>query len=143
MRFLLDTCAFLWVVEGAGLPSRVVEIVRAPEHELYLSAVSSWEIATKYSLGKLGLAESPERLVPEEREKHHIAALPLDEESALQVARLPRLHRDPFDRLLVAQAIVHGLTILTPDSDIAKYHIVRSGRSTRQASVVCFCHICA
>ena len=123
MRFLLDTCAFIWIVEGAGLPSRVVEIVRAPDHEVYLSAVSCWEIATKHALGRLPLADRPERLVPAEREKHGIAALSLDEEAALQVARLPRLHRDPFDRLLVAQAIVHGLTILTPDPEIAKYHV--------------------
>ena len=122
-RFLLDTCAFIWIVEGAGLPPRVVDMVRAPDHDVYLSAASCWEIATKHALGRLGLADRPERLVPSEREKHGIAALSLDEESALQVARLPRLHRDPFDRLLVAQAIVHGLTILTPDREIAKYQV--------------------
>ena len=123
MRFLLDTCAFIWIVEGASLPPRVVAIVREPDHELYLSAASCWEIATKHALGRLPLADRPERVVPTEREKHRIASLPLDEESALHVARLPRLHRDPFDRLLIGQAIVHGLTIVTPDPIISKYHV--------------------
>jgi PIN domain nuclease of toxin-antitoxin system len=75
----------------------------------------------KHALGRLPLPESPERFVPRMRERHGIEALAIDEESVLQTARLPGLHRDPFDRLLVCQSIVHGMTLLTPDSLIAQY----------------------
>ena len=82
---------------------------------VFLSSVSAWEIAVKYGLGHLHLRETPDRFVPGAREAHGIDPLPLDEESVLQVLRLPVLHRDPFDRMLVCQAIVHGLAIVTPD----------------------------
>jgi PIN domain nuclease of toxin-antitoxin system len=122
MRLLLDTCTFLWIVAGARqLTPRVVELFRAPENEVYLSAASAWEIALKHALGRLPLPEAPERFVPAEREAHGIAALPIDEESALHLSRLPALHRDPFDRILVSQSIVHGLAILTPDPLISAY----------------------
>jgi len=86
-----------------------------------LSVVSAWEIAVKHASGRLPLPEHPGRLVPEERERRGIASLAFDEESALHVTRLPALHRDPFDRMLVSQAIVHGMTIVTPDPRIAVY----------------------
>lgn len=121
MKYLLDTCTFIWVVEGSGLPPHVADVVRAPENEIFLSAASCWEIALKYALGRLPLADQPERVVPAERHAHGIKALAIDEESVLHLWRLPRLHRDPFDRILVAQAVVHGLTILTPDPEIARY----------------------
>jgi len=122
MKLLLDTCTFLWI---AGKPSalslRARELFQSPDHEVYLSAASAWEIVTKHGLGRLPLPEPPERLVPRLRDFHGIEPLPIDEESVLQVSRLPALHRDPFDRLLVCQAIVHGMTLLTPDGLIAQY----------------------
>jgi len=122
MKLLLDTCAFLWIAGGSPLLSkRARELFRAPETEVYLSAASAWEIAVKHGLGRLPLPVAPERFVREMREAHGIAPLPIDEESALHVSRLPALHRDPFDRMLVSQAIVHGLTILTPDPLITEY----------------------
>ena len=122
MKVLLDTCTFLWIVTDAReLSPRAREIFRAPEVEVYLSAVSVWEIAVKHALGRLPLPEPPARFVPAEREAHGIDSLPLDEESVLQAARLPQVHRDPFDRMLVCQAIAHGLAILTPDPLIADY----------------------
>ena len=86
-----------------------------------LSAASSWEIAIKHGLGRLVLPQPPEGFVPAEREAHGIAPLPIDEESTLHLSRLPALHRNPFDRLLVSQAIVHGLTIVTPDPLVTQY----------------------
>ena len=124
MRLLLDTCAFLWL--AADLPrasARARDLFRDPAHEIHLSAVSGWEIAVKYGRGALRLSEPPERLIPFAREKYGIAALPLDEESVLHAHRLPPLHRDPFDRMLVCQSIVHGMSILTPDPLIVQYPV--------------------
>ncbi len=122
MRLLLDTCSFLWVLLGADtLTPRVRALVADPANDVFVSAVSAWEIAVKYRLGRLPLPEPPERFIPAQRETHRLAPLPLDEESALHVTRLPLLHRDPFDRLLVCQALVHGLAIVTPDPLISQY----------------------
>jgi PIN domain nuclease of toxin-antitoxin system len=122
MRLLLDTCTFLWALSGVpALPVRVADMVRDPDNEVFLSAASAWEIAVKYAAGKLTLPERPEQYVPAMRAERGIATLAIDEESALHASRLPTLHRDPFDRLLVSQAIVHGMTILTPDPIISRY----------------------
>jgi PIN domain nuclease of toxin-antitoxin system len=122
MRILLDTCAFLWAITDAAELSREARArIVDPGNEVYLSAASAWEIAVKWQRGRLRLAIPPERLVPAQREAHGVAALPIDEESALHVTRLPELHRDPFDRMLVSQAIVHGLTIFTPDRLVSQY----------------------
>ena len=122
MKLLLDTCTFLWSLSGEPpLPPRVADMVRNPDHEIFLSAASAWEIAIKYAAGRLRLPEHPERFVPAMRVQRGFTALAVDEESALHASRLPALHRDPFDRLLVSQAIVHGMTILTPDPIVARY----------------------
>jgi PIN domain nuclease of toxin-antitoxin system len=122
MRLLLDTCAFLWIVtEGTGLTRRARDLFASADNEVYLSAASAWEIAVKHGLGRLWLPDPPEQFVRDMREAHGIAPLSIDEESALHVSRLPVLHRDPFDRMLVSQAIVHGLTILTPDLLVRQY----------------------
>lgn len=124
MRLLLDTCTFLWlIVDAPDLSPRARELFRSPESDVYLSSVSAWEIAVKHSLGRLPLPEPPGRFVPAQREAHGVESLALDEESVLQVGRLPLLHRDPFDRMLVCQAIVHGLAILTPDPLVADYPV--------------------
>lgn len=86
-----------------------------------MSAASAWEIAIKYALGRLALPMKPYVYLPRIREKSGIEALAVDEESALHTSRLPGLHGDPFDRMIVAQAIVHGMTILTPDDAIGQY----------------------
>jgi PIN domain nuclease of toxin-antitoxin system len=122
MKVLLDTCTFLWALSGEPpLPPRIAAVVRDPDNQVFLSAASAWEIAIKYATGRLKLPEHPERFVPAMRAERGFTALAVDEESALHVSRLPSLHRDPFDRLLVSQAIVHGLTILTPDPVVARY----------------------
>lgn len=122
MKLLLDTCTFLWLASGN---EKVSEAALAafldPDNERYLSAASAWEIAIQYSLGRLPLPKKPDLYLPQIREKSGIAALAFDEESALHTSRLPGLHGDPFDRMIVAQAIVHGMTILTPDDTIGQY----------------------
>ena len=124
MRLLLDTFTFLWLYTDHDKVSKAAAAAFLhPENERFLSAVSAWEIATKYSLGKLPLPRTPEYYIAEAREKSGVESLPLDEESAFQSARLPRIHRDPFDRMLVAQAMVHGLVIVTSDEEIARYGV--------------------
>ncbi len=124
MKVLLDTVTFLWAaVDSPELSARARQALTAGEGPLFLSPVSSWEITLKYSLGKLVLPTDPETLVPGIREVYRIQSLPLDEESTFQIGRLPLLHRDPFDRMLICQAIVHGLPILSPDSLIRQYPI--------------------
>jgi PIN domain nuclease of toxin-antitoxin system len=124
MNLLLDTCTFLWVLSGASeLSPRAAGLYRDPDNAVFLSSASAWEIAIKFARGQLKLPERPERYVPDARAARGIAPLSIEEESALHVTRLPLLHRDPFDRMLVAQAIVHGLTILSPDPLISQYPV--------------------
>lgn len=116
MRVLLDTATFLWAANDAPeFSAKAREIFADPDNEIFLSSVSAWEMAVKYALGKLPLPEPPARFVPRQRKQHGIDLLPLDEESALHLSRLPFLHKDPFDRMLVCQAVVHRLVILTAD----------------------------
>ena len=120
MKVLLDTCVFLWLLTGERpFPERVRAAMT--DDELWLSAVSVWEISVKFAKGTLRLPVAPGRLIPDARKRYGISTLPVDEESALHLVKLPRLHADPFDRMLVSQAIVHGLTIVTPDPLVAQY----------------------
>lgn len=122
MKILLDTCTFLWLLEDSPKLSTLArKLYQEPEHEYYLSAVSVWEIASKHLFGKLTLPAPPEILVPQQRQLLGLFSLPLTEEAALHVRRLPLLHKDPFDRMLVAQALLDGMTILTPDPAINQY----------------------
>jgi PIN domain nuclease of toxin-antitoxin system len=124
VKLLLDTCTFLWVLADARpLSRRARDLVLDPGNEVFLSAASAWEIALKHALGRLPLPAPPAQFVPAERERHGIDALSIDEESVLQVAKLPHLHRDPFDRVIVCQAIVHGMAVLTPDPLVAQYPV--------------------
>ncbi len=122
MRLLLDTHAFLWILwDDPKLSARARAAFVDPDNTVFLSAVSAWEITVKHGLGKLPLPDDPERLVPEARERLRIQPLALEEAAVLAVNRLPDVHRDPFDRMLVCQAIAHGLTIVTDDHLIRKY----------------------
>ena len=120
----MDTAAFLWAVsDDPEFSQEAREVFTDPGNEIYLSSVSAWEIAVKHALGKLPLPEPPGRFVPLQRKQHSIDPLPLDEDAALHLSRLPLLHRDPFDRMLVCQAIVNHLTILTSDELIQQYPV--------------------
>jgi len=124
MRILLDTCTFLWIIGDAPeLSKRARELFVDPANDVFLSAVSAWEISVKHGLGRLSLPEPPEKFIPFQRERHGIEALPLEEEATLYLNRLPSSHRDPFDRMLICQAIVHGMVILTPDELVTQYPV--------------------
>ena len=122
MKILLDTCTFLWIITAdTQLSARSCELFVDPFNEVWLSSVSTWEISLKYGLGRLPLPEPPDQLIPSQRQLHGIESLPLDEEATFYLTKLPEYHKDPFDRMLVCQAIVLGLTILTPDKLIKQY----------------------
>ena len=90
MKLLIDTCTFLWILGGGrALPARVAQLYQSADNEVYLSAVSAWEITVKHTNGRLALPEAPERLVPAERDRRGIMSLAFDEESALHASRLP------------------------------------------------------
>ncbi len=124
MRLLVDTCTFLWLaVDDPRLSAQARILCRSTDNAVYLSALSAWEIAIKYRLGRLPLPLSPSSYVASRREWLGIEPLPFDESCAIHEARLSQLHRDPFDRGLVAQAMLIGLTIITPDPAIRAYPV--------------------
>jgi PIN domain nuclease of toxin-antitoxin system len=122
MIVLLDTQVWLWATsapERLGLRARALLV--DPTNVLLLSAASSWEIAIKFALGKIKLPEPPETFVPSRMARDGIQALPVEHVHALRVARLRDHHRDPFDRLLVAQALVEDIPLMTADPHLARY----------------------
>ena len=98
-------------------------LFRDADNDIYLSAASAWEIAVKHHLGKLPLPRPPQEFVPVQRLAHRIESLPITESAAIQLSSLPDRHRDPYDRMLICQAITEGLVILTPDVQIRQYPI--------------------
>ncbi len=124
MRVLLDTHCWLWVhaqPERFSLAARAV--IEDTGNQLFFSAASAWEIAIKYALGKLPLPVPPAEYVPSRMERGDTAALPVEHEHALRVATLPPHHRDPFDRLLVAQCQTERMRLLTKDPQFKPYDI--------------------
>ncbi len=121
---LLDTHVFIWLIgEPERLLEPTLEAVRDQRNDVYLSVVSLWEIIVKHQIGKMPLPELPDRYIADQRERHLIDDLLLDESSVSQLAKLPLIHRDPFDRMLVCQAIEHDLTIVTVDRVIRDYPV--------------------
>jgi len=125
VRLLLDTHAFLsWNrTGGSDLSDLVRSLIKDPRNEVLLSAASAWEIAIKVSRGRLMLPGPAERWVPERVRRHGFVVLPIQLEHAVRVATLPRIHDDPFDRLLIAQAQFEGTPIATTDPLIGRYDV--------------------
>ena len=124
MKVLLDTQVWLWMLAAPErLSKRSRALVISAENELVLSAASAWEIAIKYGLGKLQLPEPPSEYIPRLMARTGITPLPVHHRHALYVASLPRHHRDPFDRLLIAQAQLEELPILTADRTFRRYDV--------------------
>jgi PIN domain nuclease of toxin-antitoxin system len=112
----------LWIAEDPGqLSKTATDAYQNPENERYISSATVWELAIKHGAGKLPLSRPLPEYIARFREGTASHPLAIDEESTLHILSLPRIHGDPFDRILVAQAIVHGLTILTSDPLVRQY----------------------
>ena len=124
MRLLLDTHAFLWyITDDPRLPAASAAAIQDDANEVFLSVVSVWEALAKHQLGKLPLPVPADEYLRLRREQHNIASLPFDEPSLSYLLRLPLHHRDPFDRMLICQALQHDLQVLTSDALFKQYPI--------------------
>jgi PIN domain nuclease of toxin-antitoxin system len=124
MKYLLDTVVWLWSLGPSEKIGKAgLEILADGEAELYLSAASSWEIAIKAQLGKFDLPEPPRSYIPKRLAQQGIRSLSITQNHTLQVYGLPRAHADPFDRLIIAQAIAEEMSILTSDRFFEKYPV--------------------
>ena len=124
MKLLLDTHTFLWwITDDPQLSAKALELIGNSQNNLYWSAASSWEVAIKYALGRLPLPDTPAIFLPTELGKNRIEILPIVDTHAFQAGQLPHHHRDPFDRMLVAQADVETLGIISNDPKIRLYDV--------------------
>lgn len=124
MKVLLDSHCWLWSIsESERLNARALSLFEEMREPLFLSAASSWEIAIKVSLGKLKLPDRPESFVPSRLAAAGIRPLPIEHAHALRVAELPPHHADPFDRLLIAQAQLERMAILSADPVFSRYEV--------------------
>jgi len=124
MKILLDTHTFLWwITDSPQLSPRVREIIRDARNDLFLSAASGWEMAIKAKLGKLDLPDNLEGFISEQLAINAIHGLPVQMSHALHVYVLPGYHKDPFDRMLIAQAQMEKLPILTADPQLGRYGV--------------------
>jgi PIN domain nuclease of toxin-antitoxin system len=124
LRYLLDTHSFLWWVrEGDRVSGTAREAISDAGNEIFLSVASAWEIAIKAGLGKLDIPRGPEWFISRHTELNDLSVLSIDLRHALGVHDLPDLHRDPFDRILVAQSRAEGMPILTADPEISRYPV--------------------
>jgi len=124
VRVLLDTHTFLWWTSGGSrISDRARGLIEDPEVEVLLSVASAWEISIKSARGRLQLPVPAERFVPDRLRRHRMSVLDVALPHALRAGALPEIHADPFDRMLVAQAQIEGLPILTADPAIARYEV--------------------
>jgi len=125
MKLLLDTHTFLWFIEDSPHLSTKAKRLLESDVDLVISIGSIWEIAVKISIGKLTLARPIKEFIPDQLAKNEVEQLPITVEHLVQVSSLPLYHRDPFDRLLIAQALVEQIAIVSIDDKFDAYGIKR------------------
>jgi PIN domain nuclease of toxin-antitoxin system len=123
VRVLLDTHIFLWLTTDPERLGPHLDQLYEPRNELLISAASSWEIAIKYGLGRLDLPEPPAHFVPDRMRRMRATPLAIGHDHALAIADLPPIHRDPFDRMLLAQAATLRVPLLTADATVDSYPV--------------------
>jgi PIN domain nuclease of toxin-antitoxin system len=116
MRYLIDTCVFLWISQQPTMLSKAAtETINDPANELFVSDISVWEVTLKHAAGKLPLPDKPRVWIPEKFRHHRFQPIELTTSAIYTSGELPNTHSDPFDRLLAAQAMEAGMTIISPD----------------------------
>jgi PIN domain nuclease of toxin-antitoxin system len=123
MTYLLDTHVWLWMLAEPDRLGQTTELLEDTSNDLLLSAASSWEIVIKHGLGRLPLPEPPSSFVPSRMRRSGVTPIGVDHSDVLAVEHLPPLHRDPFDRVLIAQATVRGIPLVTRDAVFAEYGV--------------------
>jgi len=124
VKALLDTHVFLWwVLDDKRLSPFVRDLVADGKNELFLSSASCWEMMIKAKIGRLAFPEAPEKYIPDQMHQNRILGLPIQIAHALHIHRLPGHHKDPFDRMLIAQAQVERMPVITNDSLLAAYDV--------------------
>jgi len=122
--YLLDTCTFLWCLQSPNeLSSKAAAICQSYEENVYVSVASYWEASIKYYNNRLPLPVPPKQFFHEEMRRLNFSWLPLEAVAIDQYSSLPRFHQDPFDRILVCQAIAHQLVLVSDDSQITRYPV--------------------
>ena len=122
MKLLLDTHCWLWqLLEPVKLNASASALLIDPTHEIYFSAASAWEIVVKFGLGKLSIPQPPMEYIPDRMAAMGHRPLPITQTHALKLHGLPTVHKDPFDRILVAQALVENMQLMTADPMLRKY----------------------
>jgi PIN domain nuclease of toxin-antitoxin system len=125
MKFLIDTHIFLWFINNDPQLSPTAKTLLESDVELLLSVASLWEIAIKISTGKMTLPKPFEIFIPEQLQQNDIIVLPIETNHLTYITTLPCHHRDPFDRLLIAQSIVEGIPIVSVDAAFDPYKVDR------------------
>ncbi len=124
MNYILDTHVFLWyILSDNNLSQKHLEIIQNTQNTIYLSVASVWEVTVKQNIGKLELPEKAAFYLPQQRIKHKILSLPISEDTIKQLHTLPDFHKDPFDRMIICQALENDFTILSADGLIKKYSV--------------------
>jgi len=124
MKVLLDTHTFLWwITDDPKLSLRVRGIINDGENEIFISAITGWEIAIKAQIGRLKLPDQPQHFILEQLKINGMKSLPIEMRHALHISTLPIHHQDPFDRILIAQAQMEELSILSADPQFGKYDV--------------------
>jgi PIN domain nuclease of toxin-antitoxin system len=124
MRILLDTHTFIWFIEGnEQLSDAARQLIEEPSNQIFLSVASQWEMIIKISLGKLKLASPFETLIPKMMRDNDISLLNIAFEQLVALSQLPLYHRDPFDRLLIAQAITEQCVLISKDAIFTAYPV--------------------
>lgn len=124
MSYLLDTHTFLWwSLNPELLSEKIIKIIKNQTNKIYISSASCWEIVIKYNINRLELPSSPEIFISDEVQVNSFSFLPITPSHVFTILKFPDIHKDPFDRILIAQAKNEGLFFLTNDKIIKQYHV--------------------